>query len=78
MYLMKLQMKDMFTSLLQDLMRNCSEILNVDLSDSLLFFREMEDQGLLKIVNENVYLLHYYLAERNIEYKISALCGGHF
>ena len=59
---------------IQDLMRKCSEILNVDLSDSLLLFREMEDHGLLKIVNETVYLLHYYLAERNIEYKISALC----
>jgi exodeoxyribonuclease V alpha subunit len=60
---------------IQDLMRKCSEILNVDLSDSLLLFREMEDHGLLKIVNENVYLLNYYMAERNIEYKISALCG---
>jgi exodeoxyribonuclease V alpha subunit len=60
---------------IQDLIRKCSEILNVDLSDSLLLFREMEDHQLLKIVNDKVYLLHYYLAERNIEYKISALCG---
>jgi exodeoxyribonuclease V alpha subunit len=57
-----------------EMIRKCNEILNVDLSDSLLLFREMEDYGLLKIVNDNVYLLHYYLAERNIENKISALC----
>ena len=61
---------------MQELVNNCYEILNVDLSDSLLLFREMEDYGLLKIVNDNVYLLHYYRAERNIEYKISELCGG--
>ena len=61
---------------MQELVNNCSEILNVDLSDSLLLFREMEDYGLLKIVNDNVYLLHFYLAERNIENKINELCGG--
>jgi exodeoxyribonuclease V alpha subunit len=61
---------------MQELMKKCFEILNVDLSDSLLLFREMEDHGLLKIVNDNVYLLHYYEAERNIENKISALCNG--
>src|ERR1035437_5284247 len=47
---------------LQELLKNCYEILNVDLSDSLLLFREMEDNGLLKIANDNVYLLHYYQA----------------
>jgi exodeoxyribonuclease V alpha subunit len=61
---------------MQELVNNCSAILNIDLSDSLLLFREMEDNGLLKIANDNVYLLHYYRAERNIEYKIAALCGG--
>jgi exodeoxyribonuclease V alpha subunit len=61
---------------MQELVNNCSDILNVDLSDSLLLFREMEDDGLLRIVNETVYLFHYYRAERNIEYKITALCGG--
>ena len=62
---------------MQELVNSCSEILNIDLSDSLLLFREMEDSGLLKLENENVYLLYYYRAERNIEYKISALCGGY-
>jgi exodeoxyribonuclease V alpha subunit len=61
---------------MQELLKKCYEILNVDISDSLLLFREMEDYGLLKIVNDNVYLLHYFHAERNIEYKIAALCGG--
>ena len=61
---------------MQELLKNCFEILNVDLSDSLLLFREMEDYGLLKIANDNVYLMHYYEAERNIEYKITKLCGG--
>jgi exodeoxyribonuclease V alpha subunit len=61
---------------IQELLKNCYEILNVDLSDSLLLFREMEDYGLLKIANDNVYLMHYYQAERNIEYKITELCGG--
>jgi exodeoxyribonuclease V alpha subunit len=62
---------------MQELVNKCSEILNVDLSDSLLLFREMEDYGLLKILNDNVYLLYYFRAERNIEHKISALYGGH-
>jgi exodeoxyribonuclease V alpha subunit len=60
---------------MRELLKDCYEILNVDLSDSLLFLREMEDYGLLKIINENVYLKYYYEAERNIEERISALCG---
>jgi exodeoxyribonuclease V alpha subunit len=59
---------------LHELINNCFEILNVDLSDSLLLFREMEDNGFLKIVDNNIYLLQYYEAERNIENKISAIC----
>ena len=61
---------------MHELVNNCSEILNIDLSDSLPLFREMEDYGLLKILNEKVYLSHYYRAERNIENKISALYSG--
>ncbi|MDR3665750.1 MAG: ATP-dependent RecD-like DNA helicase [Ignavibacteriaceae bacterium] len=59
-----------------ELINNCYGILNVDLSDSLLLLREMEDYGLLKIMNDNIYLLHYYQAERNIENKINGLCTG--
>jgi exodeoxyribonuclease V alpha subunit len=61
---------------MQELVNNCSEILNVDLSDSLLLFREMEDCGLLKIANDNIYLQYYYTAERNIEFRINELCSG--
>jgi len=56
------------------LLRKCFEILEVDLSDSLLLFREMEDQGFLKIVNNHVYLSYFFEAERNIESRIEALC----
>ena len=61
---------------MQELLAKCYEILGIDLTDSLMLFREMEAQNLLNIIGENVYLSHYYEAERNIEYKIKALCGG--
>ena len=61
---------------MNELLKKCYEILNVDLTDSLLLFREMVEQNLLNIVEENVYLSHYYEAERNIENKIKALCAG--
>lgn len=61
---------------MQELLAKCYEILGTDLTDSLMLFREMEAQNLLNIIGENVYLSHYYEAERNIEYKIKALCGG--
>jgi len=59
---------------MNDLLKKCYEILGVDLTDSLLLFREMEEQNLLNIIDEKVYLSHYYEAERNIENKIKALC----
>jgi exodeoxyribonuclease V alpha subunit len=61
---------------MQELLKKCYEILGVDLTDSLLLFREMEEQRMLNIVEENVYLSHFYEAERNIECKIIALCEG--
>jgi len=65
---------------MNELLKKCYEILGVDLTDSLLLFREMQDQNLLNLVDENVYLSHYYEAERNIEYKIKALsaCSSEF
>ncbi len=61
---------------MQELIKNCFEILNVDLSDSLLLFREMEENAQIRISNANVYLNFYYEAERNIEQKIEYLLEG--
>jgi exodeoxyribonuclease V alpha subunit len=61
---------------MQELLKKCFEVLGVDLTDSLLLFREMEGENLLNIVDGNVYLSHYYEAERNIEYKIKTLRAG--
>lgn len=59
---------------MQELLVRCYEILGTDLTESLILFREMEQQNLLNIRDENVYLSHYYEAERNIEDKIKTLC----
>ena len=59
---------------LEELIKKAYEVLGVDLSDSLLLFREMEEANLLYIHDENIYLSHFYEAERNIEHKIKALC----
>ncbi|RJQ57721.1 MAG: ATP-dependent RecD-like DNA helicase [Stygiobacter sp.] len=58
---------------LKELVKKCLELIEVDLSDSLLFFREMEDDGLIKIIGDNIYLTYYYHAERSIENKINVL-----
>lgn len=57
----------------RELVKRCLELIEVDLSDSLLFFREMEDDGLIKIIGDNIYLTYYYRAERSIENKINVL-----
>jgi len=61
---------------MEELIAKCYEVLGTDLTDSLMLFREMESQNLINIINGKVYLAHYYEAERNIEEKIKALCGG--
>ncbi|MCX6170764.1 MAG: ATP-dependent RecD-like DNA helicase [Ignavibacteriales bacterium] len=58
---------------LEELISKCYEVLGTDLTDSLMLFREMESQNLIKIINEKIYLSFYYEAERNIEEKIKAL-----
>jgi exodeoxyribonuclease V alpha subunit len=58
---------------LQELVRKCFDLLGVDLSDSLMLFRELEEKGRVKIINENIYLSNYYHSERNIEYRLTAL-----
>ena len=65
---------------MEDLITKCYEVLGTDLTDSLMLFREMESQNLINIINEKVYLAHYYEAERNIEEKIKALseCSSEF
>ncbi len=60
---------------MNELIKKCYEILNVDLTDSLLLFREMEDQYLINIVTDNVYLSYLYEAERTIEIKLKTLCS---
>lgn len=60
---------------MNDLLKKCYEILNVDITDSLQLFREMVDHNLLNIVDGNVYLASYFDAERNIETKIKFLCS---
>lgn len=60
---------------MNELLKKCFEILNVDLTDSLLLFREMEDQHLLKVEDDNVYLSFLYDAERTIETKLKTLCS---
>jgi len=58
---------------LNELLQKCIELLEVDLSEELLFFRELEDDGILKISRDRIYLRYYYEAERSIESKINAL-----
>ncbi len=58
---------------LTELVQKCNELLEVDLSDSLLFFRELDQDGTLKVSGENIYLRYYYQAERSIECKIKDL-----
>ncbi|KAF0148204.1 MAG: exodeoxyribonuclease V alpha subunit [Ignavibacteria bacterium] len=58
---------------LTELIQKCNELLEVDLSDSLLFFRELDKDGTIKISGENIYLQYFYKAERSIEYKIKDL-----
>jgi exodeoxyribonuclease V alpha subunit len=60
----------------QELLKRCYQILKVDLSDSITLLNEMEDDGLIKVKGDNVYLLHYYYAERNIENKIEIMYYG--
>lgn len=58
---------------LTELIQKCNELLDVDLSDALMFFRELDEDGTLKISDENIYLRYYYEAERNIEERINDL-----
>jgi exodeoxyribonuclease V alpha subunit len=60
---------------MDELQKKCYEILGVDLSDSLLLFREMQEENKINIIGEKIYLSHFYDAERNIENRINALCG---
>ncbi|MFA7418557.1 MAG: ATP-dependent RecD-like DNA helicase [Melioribacteraceae bacterium] len=60
---------------MNELLKKCYEILNVDLTDSILLFREMEDQHLINIVDDNVYLSFLFEAERTIEAKLKTLCS---
>lgn len=59
-----------------ELNKKCFETLGIDLSDSILLMREMQEENLIYIIDEKVYLAHLYEAEKNIEYKIKLLSEG--
>ncbi len=59
-----------------ELNKKCFDMLGIDLSDSLLLMREMQEENLIYIVQEKVYLAHLYEAEKYIEHKIKLLAAG--
>jgi exodeoxyribonuclease V alpha subunit len=58
------------------LLERCYKILEVDLSDSNTLLKELEEEDKIKVINDNVYLLLYYNAERFIENKIEIMGGS--
>ncbi len=59
-----------------DLLNRSCKILNIDLSQSLSLLNEMEEEGLICIKSECIYLYFYYHAERNIENKLEIINNG--
>jgi exodeoxyribonuclease V alpha subunit len=58
------------------LIEKCFGLLNVDLKDSPQLLMEMGEKGQIIKADERVYLSHFYYSERNIENRITTLCGG--
>lgn len=58
---------------LPDLYQRCFQLLNQDISEAYNILKELEEEELIFLNEENIYLTLYYYAEKSVEKKINDL-----